>query len=437
MTKQLLYSLGIIFSLTTSLFAASEKYEFIVAEVGEEIIMYSEIGEAMNQLSSVPGYAGLPYNLLQQKVLDRMIDDKVILNKAKEDSLEISEAEVNSRIDRHILGIAERQGTDVKTIIKAIEQQTGSSIAEYRKTLFKQIKDQGTLQQVQMKYIGRVQPTRKEVENFYSEYKDSLPKLKNAVRVAHIQRKVRASVAMVDSVYKVGKSIIELLDKGMKFDELAKKYSQDDSAEKGGDIGFYRQGSLDKEYEKVAFKLELGKYHDYPVKTRIGYHIIKKLAERDKEVRSAHILLRVVPTAKDTLMVKTFLDSLKKDISKDPKPLDKFMNLARKYSDDEEVKINNGDLGWFQFKDMDKSYASFIENLEVGQMTDVVQIDDDWHVFYLAGKEDSKTLNLEDNYTEIENMAIGIFSNRKLEKFVKQWRENIYIDIRWKPGQEK
>lgn len=436
MTTLLLTAMMVLTSLSTlSASGAQQKlpFEFIVAEVDKEVILYSELMDAVQQLRRQPGYSGLSPEKLQARVLQRLIDDKVILAKARKDTLTISDQEVDSRVNRHLSGLAQKQGVDMATLAKAIESQLGMDLAAYKAKLRGQVREQGTLQQVQMRYVGRIQPTRKEVKEFFAEYKDSLPPLYDVLHIAHIQKEVIANKELRDSVYQVAQTLIDSLDEGISFDSLARRHSQDASANAGGDIGFYRRGNLEPEYERTAFRLGLGKYADYPVKTNYGYHLIKKLAEKDDEVRSAHILLRVNPTEDDTAMVLSLLDSIKATAETADQQEDKFMALARMHSDDEETKINGGDLGWFERGELDTAYIATIAALQPGQISKPVKINDAWHLFYLIAQQDQRALTLEDNYAQVEQMAISIFSNRKLETFVKKWREEVYIDIRYNP----
>ena len=71
-------------------------------------------------------------------------------------------------------------------------------------------------------------------------------------------------------------------DKEAKFEELAKEYSKDGSASKGGDLGSFGKGQMVPEFENAAFALKVGEYTEEPVKTQYGYHIIYKYAEDEK-----------------------------------------------------------------------------------------------------------------------------------------------------------
>lgn len=79
------------------------------------------------------------------------------------------------------------------------------------------------------------------------------------------------------------KDIIKKLDKGEKFEDLAKKYSKDGSAEAGGKLGKFAHKTMVEEFEVAAYKLKEGEYSKAPVKTQFGYHIILKTKQYAKK----------------------------------------------------------------------------------------------------------------------------------------------------------
>lgn len=91
--------------------------------------------------------------------------------------------------------------------------------------------------------------------------------MSNKIRCAHILVEKHSQAI----------NILERLNKGEKFSELARQFSSCPSKKRGGDLGWFSQGQMVKEFENVALSLEKDKITKKPVKTQFGYHIIKRL----------------------------------------------------------------------------------------------------------------------------------------------------------------
>ena len=89
--------------------------------------------------------------------------------------------------------------------------------------------------------------------------------------------------AAEEAALKTAKEVIEKLNKGGDFAELAKEYSKDGSAENGGSVGKFGHGDMVSEFEEAAYKLKVNEYTKEPVKTKYGYHIILKTKEYEKD----------------------------------------------------------------------------------------------------------------------------------------------------------
>ena len=90
--------------------------------------------------------------------------------------------------------------------------------------------------------------------------------MSNKVHCAHILVKTE----------KEAKIVLDRLKKGEKFSNLAKKVSHCPSKKRGGDLGTFSRGQMVKEFEKAAFTLQKGQISPI-VKTKFGYHIIRRL----------------------------------------------------------------------------------------------------------------------------------------------------------------
>lgn len=138
---------------------------------------------------------------------------------------------------------------------------------------------------------------------------------------------------------KQAEDIIKKLDKGEKFEDLAKKYSDDSAtAKKGGDLGWVATGDMVEEFDAAAFKLKKGKYTTSPVKTTYGYHIIYKVDEKKK------------PTLKDSR--KTIIDELVKQKLEEDKTL--YYTVLDNIRKDAGLK--------FEDKELRQAYNKYVQN---------------------------------------------------------------------------
>ena len=123
--------------------------------------------------------------------------------------------------------------------------------------------------------------------------------------------------------YNKAKEIIQKLNDGASWDDLAKEYSTDTSnKDKGGDLGWFAHGDMVTEFENAARALEKGTYSKEPVKTTYGYHIIYKTDEKDKPSKEDSLdtikdaLVSNKLSADSTLYNKT-LETIRKDAGLD------------------------------------------------------------------------------------------------------------------------
>ena len=406
--------------------AAPVLMEGVAAVVDGKPIMRSEYLNSLYRFQDAPEGSAMSEAEQRKYVLDQLIEEKVLLSRIDRDSIVVTDAEVDQRVNAHLSQLAASQNTSLATLEKAIRAQLGISMAQYRDQLAKQIRGHIEMARVRQRHVGVITPTKKEVDAFFAEYKDSIPQQFNCVLLSHIQLPIVPDSAIVDSVKRVAEALIDTLNLGMSFELLAKAHSQDTSAAKGGDLGYFKRGQLDPAFERALDVLKNGQYSTNPVKTNLGWHIARVIGRKEDGVRSAQILLRTIPTAKDSAAVIALADSLQKNL----KTTEEFAAAARKYSEDKSSNFAGGRLGWFQRNEMEPAYVDPVANLNVGEISEPVLIDGAYHLFRLDDSRQTRDLNLDEDYSKIEQMAATHLENLKLDALVKKWREEVHIEIR-------
>ena len=410
-----------------------EPFDGVVAVVDDQIILLSELEELrMAMAEQQPGMAGLPADVQRRQLLEKLIDDKVVLVKAKQDTtIKVTDKDVAPRVDEAINRYVDQQGGEKKfeTLLK---QTNGMTLSQFRSRLTQQYLDGAYRQRLTAKYVGDQEPSNSQVHEFYAMYKDSLPMQQNSLRLSHIQVKIKPGADQEKAGWQKADSLIKRLDKGESFADLAKKYSEDYSGKDGGDIGYTKRGTLDADYERAAFALDAGDYTKAPVRSRYGYHVIRVTGKKDNEIRTSHILVKLVPRPEDSVRTRTWLDSLRKaDLKAEGAAASAaFAAQARKFSEDKKTRDLGGNLGWFTKDEIDPRYLAAVDTLPEGGISAPVAIGDSYHIFRLDGRAPQRKLNLQEDFTAISQIARNYFLGQKLGGYVKKWRETVHVEDR-------
>ncbi|MCL2207370.1 MAG: peptidylprolyl isomerase [Fibromonadales bacterium] len=414
----------------SSLFAANNAksepvlLESIVAVVDGKVILRSDLMAQLYQYQTTPGFLQLPEREQMTRVLDKIIEEKVLLSRVSRDSITVDDVELTQRVDSHVKGLAARQGATVAALEKAIKAQLGINMAQYREKLMERFRDEMLLSRIRQKHVGIISPTKKEVEEFYAIYKDSIPRQYDCLLFSTISLAIEPSKQISDSVKNMALAIIDSLDRGVPWTLMAKNNSQDSLSDTSA---YLRRGSGEADYERAAMRLRIGEWADQPVLTKEGWNVIRLLGKKDDGIKTARILLRVHPSNADSANVLRRLDSLKSEVERGKIS---FSKAAEQFSADRETSYKGGSFGWQERKQVDPTYGRVISFLGLGEISVPEIIDGSYRIFRLDSEAPIREYNMEEDYPILENITSSYMSNKKLQSLIDQWRNEVYIDIR-------
>lgn len=413
--------------LLPALLFAQQQIDGIAAIVGDEIILMSEINTVVAQyaLQNKINLSNNPdlYKELSEKFLQSHIEEKLLLIQAEEDTIKADEDRVDQTLNQQVNYMLQQAGSTEK-----LEEYYGAPIAKIKKDFKKQIENRFRIDMLKQKRFGDIKISRREVEEFYKNYSDSLPTVPPTVDISHILIELNPSDESLQEAYSKILKVQKLLKDGGDFAELAKEYSEDPgSASKGGDLGFVNRGDFVKEFEEVAFSLNEGEISDI-VQTKFGYHIIQLLEKQGEKIHARHILVQLKPTEKDEQMVIQKLDAIRDTLINNEAT---WEEMALKYSDDPNVQEDKGHLGKYRTDSFQiEGFEKVSKSLNVGEISVPFKTEFGYHIVKLNGQEEEREVSLSKDWQQIEQLALEFKRDRKFKEWVASLRENIPIDIK-------
>ncbi len=425
---------ALLLSLLLHAAAFAQLLDGVVAVVGDEVILKSDIDSQValyayqNQIDPrTPG--------LWKRMLMLAIDQKILVTKAKLDSIQVSSSQLDALVAERISYIRQRLGSE-----EEVAKYFGKSISQLRADLREELKAQQMVAELQRKKFANITVSNDDVLKFYEAYKDSLPSVPAEVEIAHILIRPKVdSLARLASLERMQKIEAELRA-GADFAELARKYSEDPgSAKSGGDLGYVKRGEFVKRFEEAAFALREGQISKI-VETEFGFHLIQLLDRRGESIHTRHILLRFDQTRRDDSAAIRRLNEIRSQILSGEMS---FGLAARLYSEDERTASQGGDIispqtgsNRIPLEALDASFRDVIATLQPGEISEPRRINlagtDDYayHIVLLKFKSEPHKMNLESDYTRIKNFALQKRQAELYEEWLNQLRKEVYWKIK-------
>jgi peptidyl-prolyl cis-trans isomerase SurA len=401
----------------------------VIAVVGDEIIMQSELDAYTNmRLSAMDEKPDLPkVNEFKKAFIKELVDGKILLAHAKDDTtIQISNQEVENAVKNHITNICQQNNIPIDSLESVLIKYQGMTLSKFKTESRRAIKEQMYKQRVQQLLFSSIKVSRKDVEDFYAKYKDSLPEAGESVLLSKLSIKIKTSDNARQVAYDKIRSVKQKLDAGEDFAELAKKFSESPEGADGGDLGFISKGSLGEiAFEEKAFSLSAGQTSDI-FETRIGFHIIKAIEKKDQKIHIRQIFLKVAPADNQIDTIKAKLDSIRTTC----KTQEEFVKMVIALSDDNNTKVKNGSLGWKSILELPKSIQSEIDTFPAGFITKAINEDKLITIYRIDSRAKNRKLTIEDDYPVLEEKTKDILAQNKLIEMVDKWRSDVYIQIR-------
>ncbi|KQC31647.1 peptidylprolyl isomerase [Flagellimonas eckloniae] len=404
------------------------KLDGIAAVIGDYVILESDIEKTLIDLRS---QGASTEDITRCSLLGKLMEDRLYAHQAVQDSLLVSDDQVNSQSDRQIQQLVSQVGS-MEKVLKFYKKQ---DVESFRTELFEINKLRMLSEKMQGNIVEEIQVTPEEVRQFFNKIpEEERPVFGAELEIAQIIKEPKAPQEEKQKVIDRLKQIKQdVLENDASFNVKAILYSQDPgSKSKGGFYSMTRETPFVKEFKDVAFSLQEGEISE-PFETDFGYHIIYVEKIRGQEVDLRHIL--IAPEIPQSTMDKAVreLDTIRKHLLEGKYT---FAQAALNFSDEKETKFDGGLLrnpinfdSRFELTKMDPTLYNQVRNLKDEEISRPIKEDDPrggapkFKIMKISNRYDEHKADFAQDYLKIQELAL----REKQFKTIKEWMDD-HID---------
>lgn len=405
--------LTLYFLSSTILYAKIEVLDRIAVIVDDGVIMESQITKTLADVSKRYDDQNIPpppADILLEQVTEKLIIEELQLQMADRAGVRISDAELNLTLSR----LAANNQLSLEEFVVFVEEN-GDSYEDLREQMRREMR----IQRIQRGRVNSsIDITEKEFESFLAT-DETLSALDPELLVRQILVKNLSTA----------NEVIELLDNGSDFAEIAKEKSISSNAQSGGLLNWRKAVDMPELFEKALVNQSIG-FISEPLESGSGYHILKLEDKRGEFVQfedqwqSRHILLipSAIRTEDDTELE---LNNIRQRVIDG----ESFESLAKEFSEDPGSALQGGDLGWLGLGVLAEEFEATMLEMEIGEISPVFQTEFGFHFLEVLAK---RSHELTDDL--IKDRAYSILYARKfdeeLENTLRSMRAEAFVEFK-------
>ncbi len=410
------------------------KLDGISAVVGDYVILESDIEKTLIDLRS---QGASTEDVTRCSLLGKLMEDRLYAHQAVQDSILVSDDEVNATGERQLQSLVQQIGS-MEKVLKYYKKEDEVS---FREELYKINKLRMLSEKMQQSIVSEIEITPEEVRQFFGKIpEDERPVFGAEMEISQIVKEPEPSEEEKQKIIdKLNTIKADVEDNDASFNVKAILYSQDPGSKpKGGFYSITKDAGFDKTFKDVAFSLQEGEISE-PFETQFGYHIIYIEKIRGQELDLRHILMmpEITPSTLEDLKVE--LDSIRQNIL-DGKYT--FAEAALNFSDQKETKFDGGvlrnpsDFGArFELTKMDPALYNQVRNLKDDEISHPILEEDDrgggpkYKIMRVTNRYDEHVATYSKDYIRIQQLAKTEKQYNAIKKWMNEHIEDTYITV--------
>ncbi len=419
--------------LLSGCFGQRKVVDKVIATVGGELVLLSEVEE---QVSLMEARNGVLPEGARCAIMDQLLANKLLVNQAKLDSIEVTDEEIEVQLNARIDRILEFMNGD----LNQFEDYYGQSVTDVKDQFREDLKNQLLSERMRNQIMTNITVTPSEVKAFFAQIpQDSLPYFSSEVEIGEIVFKPQVSKEAKQRAIDTLESVRQrIMDGTATFEDMAFEYSEDGSRRTGGDLGWAKRGKYVQEFEAAAYKLDKEEISPV-VETEFGFHLIKMQERRGNSIRVSHILIRPETTEADYEKAVHFLDSIRNMVLVDSLS---FSRAVKIFSDENQQSYNNDGRmvnpvtgnTFFEIGDLEPDVYFAIDTMEIGSISDPFEFqgadgDTYYRIVQLQSRSEPHRANLALDYSKIQKATIEAKRNEYISDWISDKVAATYIDV--------
>lgn len=410
----------------------------VVWMVGDEPILRSDIEATKRFLLS----SGRPLEGNADCYIPEQIAvQKLFLNQAKIDSIEVNEADVNRYVDMYLADYIQQFSSKEK-----MEEYFNRKYTQIREEQRVEVRNGEIVRMMRKKIDENVKVTPSEIRQYFASLpQDSLPYIPTTVEVQLLAIKPVISLHETDAIKKRLREFSDEINEGRRdFTTLARLYSEDSkTALQGGEYGFVSKASLDAEFARVVFSLTDTKRVSPIIKTDDGYHIVQLIEKRGDVINFRQIVLK--PKVSDAALTETTnkLDSLYSLIKENKLTFEK---AVAQYSEDNDTRNNQGLMvnklqqsdfyssSRFKYEELPQDISRVVYNMKPGEVSKpfILKTDkgnEEVVIVKIKNLIEGHRANMNSDFQTIKALALNKKKEGVVDAWIRKKQKETYIHI--------
>lgn len=416
--------------------AQSNIVDEVVWVVGDEAILRSDVEKRRHEFGN--SINGNPYCVIPEQIAIQ----KLFLHQAAIDSVEVTDADVNSYVEQDINEKIMMAGSKEK-----LEEYMKMTLTQIKEEIFDQYKNELTARRMREKITSDIKVSPAEVRRYFKGLpEDSLPLIPTQVEV---QLLVLEPVIPQEEIERVKSTLREYADRvnsgTTSFATLARLYSEDTgSARQGGEMPYMGKGELDPGFANVAFGMTDPKKLSKIAQSEFGYHLIQLIDKRGDKIKCRHILRRPVVAQADIDTAMNHLDSIAEDIRRERISFEDAVKYA---SSDKDTRNNLGLMTntkqtgerttrfeMSELSEVSSELARVIESLQTGEISKPFTMVNSkgktvCAIARLKSRIKSHRANIAEDFQVMKNVVEEHKSQEVILDWIKEKQKSTYIRI--------